>query len=195
MKLPKRSTSVYILGFVVFLIVFAYVELTYTRRVDGTSMLPTLEQGDLVVIQSVPFSDLKVGDIIVYSPPCSATGESVIHRIVNVSGDGVITRGDNNGYTDPAGGISRGPVTASCYVGQVVFIVPYIERIASLPYGANYIIAALIFIAIIYLWLAEQPEPKAPKSEEAPSVGVEPQATLAINAPVLFGSGEMFPLV
>jgi signal peptidase I len=142
-------------GFILFLVVFAFVELTYTRRVDGTSMLPTLEDGDLVVIQSIPFSQLKVGDIIVYDPPCSATGESVIHRIVNFSGNGAITKGDNNPYTDIGGGIARGPITANCYVGTVVFVIPYIERIASLPYGTNYIIAALILVAIIYLWLGE----------------------------------------
>jgi signal peptidase I len=173
LKLPRRSTSVYILGFVIFLLVFAYVELTYTRRVDGTSMLPTLEEGDLVVIQNIPFTDLHVGDIIVYDPPCSLTGSSVIHRIVNFSGDGVVTRGDNNPYTDIAGHIADGPVTANCFVGKVVFVVPYIERIASLPYGANYIIAALIFAAIIYLWLGEsshgedKKETAIPKTEQS----------------------------
>ena len=170
MKLPRRSTSVYVLGFVIFLIVFAFLELTYTRRVDGTSMLPTLEEGDLVVIQNVPFSSLHVGDIIVYDPPCSATGSSVIHRIIGFSGNGAITKGDNNPYNDPTGRISTGPITADCYVGKVVFIVPYIERIASLPYGTNYIIAALIFAAVIYLWLGES----KPSSQEGKS-GQDPE--------------------
>ena len=149
MKLPGRATSLYLSGFVLFLVVFAYLELTYTRRVDGTSMLPTLEEGDLVVVQGVPFSDLSVGDIIVYDPPCSATGASVIHRVVGFSEGGVVTKGDNNGYADP-GPISNGPVTQDCYVGKVVFVIPYIERIASLPYGTNYLLAVLIFIAVIY---------------------------------------------
>jgi signal peptidase I len=167
LKLPRRSTSLYVLGFILFLVVFAFLELTYTRRVDGTSMLPTLEEGDLVVIQNVPFSNLQVGDIIVYNPPCSATGSSVIHRIIEPSGGGFITKGDNNPYTDPSGGISRGAITADCYVGKVVFVVPYIERIASLPYGTNYIIAALILIAIIYLWLGEPGHNKDTESEKA----------------------------
>jgi signal peptidase I len=158
------------MGFVIFLVVFAFLELNYTRRVDGTSMLPTLEEGDLVVIQNVPFADLHVGDIIVYNPPCSATGSSVIHRIVNFSGGGAITRGDNNPYTDIAGGIATGPITANCYVGKVVFVVPYIEKIASLPYGTNYILAALILAAVIYLWLGEskQPTGDAGRPESSP---------------------------
>jgi len=149
LKLAAGTTAAYIVGFVLFLLLFAYLELTYTRRVDGTSMLPTFEEGDLVVIQSVPFSDLKVGDIIVYNPPCAITGESVIHRIIGFSGGGLVTKGDNNPYSDP-GPISNGPVTENCYVGKVVYVIPYIERIASLPYGTNYILAILIFIAVIY---------------------------------------------
>lgn len=162
MKPPKATTSLYIVGFVVFLLVFAYLELTYTRRVDGTSMLPTLEAGDLVVIQGVSFTDLHVGDVIVYNPPCSATGSSVIHRIVSISGNGVVTRGDNNPSTDIAGHIAVGPITSNCYVGKVVFVIPYVERIASLPFGTNYILAALIFVAIIYFSLGEKEKPAKP---------------------------------
>lgn len=194
LKLPRRTTTVYVVGFVVFLIVFAYVELTYTRRVDGTSMLPTLEEGDLVIIQNVPFSDLHVGDIIVYNPPCSATGSSVIHRIVNFSSGGAVTRGDNNGYTDIAGGIATGPITANCYVGKVVLVVPYIERIASLPYGTNYIIAALILAAVIYLWLGESRS----ATEERAGAGPKPSTItekLAVGfRPVLSNHREAFSL-
>lgn len=174
MKLPHRTT-VYVVAFVIFLVAFAYLELNYTRRVSGTSMLPTLEDGDLVVIQNVPFSSLHVGDIVVYNPPCSATGESVIHRIVEVTPSGVITQGDNNNYTDIGGGIATGPVTPACFVGKVVFVVPYIERIASLPDGLNYIIAALILIAVIYLWLGE---PRSAQ-EEGQGQKPEPQITTA----------------
>jgi len=149
LKVRGGKTAVYVAGFVLFLVIFAYLELTFTRRVDGTSMLPTFEEGDLVVIQSVPFRDLKVGDIIVYNPPCAVTGQSVIHRIIGFAGGGLVTKGDNNPYSDP-GPISNGPVTEDCYVGKVVYVVPYIERIASLPYGTNYILAILILIAVIY---------------------------------------------
>ncbi len=164
------KTSVYIAGFVIFLLAFAYLELTYTRRVENTSMLPTLEPGDLVVIQGVTLSSLKVGDIIVYDPPCSTTGVSVIHRVIQFQGGGVVTRGDNNGYTDIAGGLSDGPVTLDCVEGRVVFVIPYVELLASLPDGANYILAALIFIGIILYELtgrsSEQEDKAAKKKEE-----------------------------
>lgn len=150
MKLPGRSTSVYLVGLVVFLVLFAYLELVYARRVDGVSMLPTLEQGDLVVVQNVPYGDIHVGDIIVYDPPCSATGFSVIHRVVEVTSSGFVTKGDNNGGTDQALRIASSPVTPDCVVGKVTFVVPYIERLSLLPYGTNYLLALLIIFALLY---------------------------------------------
>ena len=141
------------MAFVIFLLVFAFFLLNYTRRVDGKSMWPTLESGDLVVIQPVSMNDVHIGDIIVYGPPCSSGGSSVIHRVVNgTEGSGFITQGDDritNPNTDQNSDIANGPITQGCLIGKVVFIVPYIERLASLPYGLNYIIAVFIFLAII----------------------------------------------
>jgi signal peptidase I len=117
-------------------------------------MLPTLEPGDLVVIQGVPISDVHVGDIIVYDPPCSNTGASIIHRVVEIenesTGEGLITKGDNNPGTDLDEGIARSPINQSCLVGKVVLVVPYIERLASLPYGLNYALAFLIVVAVLF---------------------------------------------
>lgn len=130
---------------------FAYFTLVFARKVTGTSMYPTLEEGDMVVVVGVPYSSLKVGDIIVYDPPCSMTGNSVIHRIVGVEpgGTGFITKGDNNYATDQSADIATGPVTASCVEGLVVFVVPYIEKLAFLPYGANYVFAAVILVLLV----------------------------------------------
>ena len=153
MRLPGAKTSLYAVAFVLFLLIFAYLLLNYTRRVDGVSMLPTLESGDLVVIQPVSMSDVHAGSIIVYGPPCAISDLSVIHRAVAGNDtSGFITQGDDrktNPSTDQTSGIASRPITQACLIGKVVFIVPYIERLASLPYGLNYIIAVLIFLAII----------------------------------------------
>jgi signal peptidase I len=102
------------------------------------------------VLQQVPLNSISVGNIIVYRPPCAATGFSVIHRVVGISQGGFITKGDNNGITDQAAGIASGPVTSACIEGKVVFVIPYIERLADLPYGINYVIAALIIVGVLY---------------------------------------------
>jgi len=149
MKTAASRTAVYAVVLIVVVIVLGVFILTYTRRVSGVSMLPTLESGDLVVIQPVKASSLANGTIIVYGSPCSASGEAVIHRVVGTQNGGFITKGDNNPYSDQRAGIAVTPIYQDCIVGRVVFVVPYLERIASLPYGANYIIAALILVAII----------------------------------------------
>ncbi len=150
MKLPGKGTTVFVAGFIIFLVVFAYLLLTYTRRVDGVSMLPTLVEGDLVIVQGAQMSDVRVGDIIVYGSPCSNNGYSVIHRAVGVQGGGFLTKGDNNPNTDQILGIANSPVTQDCLEGKVIYVVPYVERLASLPYGTNYLLAVLIILAVLY---------------------------------------------
>ena len=146
---------------------FAYVTLEYARKVTGTSMYPTLEEGDMVVVLNVPYSSIKVGDIIVYDPPCSATGNSVIHRVVAINSSGFTTKGDNNYATDQAAGIAIGAITPSCLEGKVVFVVPYLEKLAFLPYGANYVLAAavlaLLILSELYGSRKEEPAQTEPK--------------------------------
>jgi signal peptidase I len=151
METGRRRGVIIGVFIVLFVIVFGLFILTYTRRVSGISMLPTLEDGDLVVIQPTQAASVSVGDVIVYGSPCSATGEAVIHRVVGTSGGGFITKGDNNQLTDQAAGIAASPIYSNCLIGKVVFVVPYLERLASLPYGANYAIAALIVVLILFI--------------------------------------------
>lgn len=164
MKLPDRRTTVFFVGFTVFLVVFALALLTYTRRVEGVSMLPTLEDGDLVVIAQTPVSDIHVGDIIVYGSPCSSSGLSVIHRVVGSLGGGFITKGDNNLANDQVERIAVSPITPNCIEGKVVFVIPYVERLASLPYGLNYVFAASIIFAVLFyeLWGTEEKKDDTP---------------------------------
>jgi signal peptidase I len=61
MKSSSRRTMVFLAVLVIMLLIFSYFVLTYTRRVSGTSMLPTLEDGDLVVIQTVPQNSVSLG--------------------------------------------------------------------------------------------------------------------------------------
>jgi signal peptidase I len=183
-RLPGTKTSLYAVAFVLFLVVFAYFLLTYTRRVDGKSMWPTMESGDLVVIQPFSMNDVHIGDIIVYGSPCSATGSSVIHRVVNgTKGGGFITQGDDrttNPYSDQESYIATSPITKNCLIGKVVFIIPYIERLASLPYGLNYIVAALIFLVLIVTELGGR---RAPQSAEAGEKAVGPAQSLPTPLP------------
>ena len=89
--------------------------------VNGQSMEPAIMPASIALIDHVPFDQLKVGDVIVFTPliatfsPCDTQGTSsptseagipcfVIHRIVSINrlqnGSGIITtKGDNNGVS------------------------------------------------------------------------------------------------
>jgi signal peptidase I len=154
LKVVSKSTVVYVVAFAI-LIFWAYFVQADTRRVDGYSMLPTLEGGDLVVIQSVPISQVHVGDIIVYNGFCSTGGESVVHRVVASASQGLVTEGDNNPGTDQALGIASRPITQQCLEGKVVFVIPYVELLAyyvdvnGLPQWINYLPSILILLIVV----------------------------------------------
>ncbi len=79
----------------------------------GPSMYPTLRSGDGIILE--PFkseANLKVGDIILYSRSDGLS--DIVHRIIRIEKDGVITRGDNNNRIDP------GTVPFSNIIGKVI---------------------------------------------------------------------------
>lgn len=176
MKSSSKTTVIYVAAFVV-LLFWAYFVQADTRRVDGTSMLPTLEGGDLVVLQNVPISDIHVGDIIVYNGLCSATGLSVVHRVIQVTGGGgLITKGDNNPEPDQfQNQIATGPITQQCLEGKVVFVIPYVELLAyyvdvyNLPQWFNYLPSVLILMVVFFSVLGGMGEGEEEKA--APNSG------------------------
>ena len=175
--MAAKTTYLYVGAFAL-LLLWAYFVQADTRRVDGYSMLPTLEGGDLVVIQGGPISDVHVGDIIVYNGLCSTNGESVVHRVVNVTAAGLITKGDNNQNPDQyLHQIALSPITQPCLDGKVVFVIPYVELLAyyidnnGLPQWFNYIPSVAILIIVVVSLLAgdeEEDEGKKAESGAAP---------------------------
>lgn len=63
--------------------------------VNGNSMLPLLQKGDLVILRKAPF--YQVGDIVTYSYPGIGP---VIHRIIARELDRFVLRGDHNDWVD-----------------------------------------------------------------------------------------------
>ena len=179
----SRGTVIYVAAFAL-LLFWAFFVQADTRRVDGTSMLPTLEGGDLVVIQSGTINQIHVGDIIVYGAPCSAFGESVVHRVVENTSGGLITKGDNNPGTDQALGIAQydghpQPIIQQCLEGKVIFVIPYVELLAyyidanGLPQWFNYIPSILILVIVIISVLGEEGEGE----DQRKAKGVQPAPT------------------
>jgi signal peptidase I len=121
------------------------------------SMIPTLEIGDLVITQSVQFSSIHVGQVIIYVRPDSlggCQGETIVHRVVGVTSQGLITQGDDRKTNPlPDEPYEWPPVPAACVKGVVVLAVPYLGLVSMLiPYPWNYVLVGLI---LIFVFLSE----------------------------------------
>jgi signal peptidase I len=138
--------------------------------VTGESMQPTVLAGSIAILWHTPFNQLKIGDLIVFTPPealgggCDSTaGPSltseasgapcfVIHRIVKISNstgqEFLTTKGDNN--PGSLFGIDY-PIYQSQYVGQVVLQLPIAGYITQPPYN-EYLGVVLLGLFIFELF-------------------------------------------
>ena len=117
--------------------------------VQGISMHPTLENGDLIVIDRTPFDHLKIGDIIIYNKP-EMYPEPVVHKIIKITfinqEEFLFTKGDNNQFQDPLP-ISRNEYKAK-YIGIRIPYAGFVGRALAPP--VNYIIIVLLILYLIY---------------------------------------------
>ncbi len=130
--------------------------------VASGSMRPTLNVGDLIVVQGIwNASDLKaaprpVGDIVVFRSP-RTEGELIVHRAVNkVYHNGlwyIETEGDANGSTDVWTGSDtwQGMISEKILVGRVIGKVPllgYVPLYIRTPIG--FLVIAILVVIIIF---------------------------------------------
>jgi signal peptidase I len=109
-----------------------FTKATTIYMINSTSMSPVLHPGDFLVVENHTFfTDLKIGDIIVFrSPfPLQDTGqrESIVARVMGIyqtmsDGQRILrTKGDANPESIP--GIDY-PIAEKNYIGKVLFIIP-----------------------------------------------------------------------
>ena len=98
------------------------------------SMEPEFSKGDMIVVKDV--DDYAIDDIVVYQDGASL----VVHRIINIDGEKVTTKGDANNTPDD-------PIELSAIKGRVLFWIPFAGNVAGFlktPIGTICIIAAAI---------------------------------------------------
>lgn len=145
--------------------------------VASGSMRPTLEVGDLIVVQGIwNASGLKaaprpVGDIVVFRSP-RTEGELIVHRAVDkVNHDGlwfIETEGDANGSTDIWTGSDtwQGMISEKLLVGRVIGRVPwlgYVPLYIRTPIG--FLVIVILVIIIIFAEYIPIPYKKKPVSQ------------------------------
>ena len=80
-------------------------------RVTGGSMLPSLWPGDVLVIRSAQASACSCGDLVLFR----REERFFVHRVLDVSSTGVLTRGDSLPAPDPL-------VTTDELLGRVISV-------------------------------------------------------------------------
>ena len=110
------------------------------------SMEPTLSKGDLIFVRKA--EELHTGDIVVYQ----SDNMLVVHRIITLYGDTVVTQGDANNAADD-------PIDVSQVKGVVRFHVPYVGTVLEAiktPMGT--LVTLLLAFALVELSFRRQKE-------------------------------------
>ncbi len=81
----------------------------------SNSMTPLFKRGDIVIYEDVDPENLKIGNIVLYTK----NGKNIIHRIVKITSDGFITKGDANNTVDDK--IKEGQIKGR-YLGRVKYL-------------------------------------------------------------------------
>lgn len=93
--------------------------------VESGSMEPTIQTGSLSFINKhTDYDNIKVNDVIAFK---LSSGDRVTHRVINITEEGMETKGDANNVSD---GIST---TKNNYIGKNIFSIP------KLGYGVKMI--------------------------------------------------------
>ncbi|MBQ3531716.1 MAG: signal peptidase I [Oscillospiraceae bacterium] len=103
------------------------------------SMEPEFSKGDLIVVKET--EDFSLNDIVVFE-----SGNSlVVHRVVGMGGEEIVTKGDANNVADD-------PIKSSDVLGRVLFHIPFVGNVVNFiktPVGTILLVAAAILLVEI----------------------------------------------
>lgn len=108
-------------------------------EVQGTSMLPTLHTGDLVVLRKD--DRYAVGDVVAYRSDMA--GSVVIHRIVGEDGDGYVLQGDNNDFLD------RFRPTPDDVIGRQIVHIPGGAALSDVLSSPSYVVVVALLALVV----------------------------------------------
>ena len=92
---------------------------------QGPSMRTTFRNGHLLYVRPAE-NDLKVGDVIIFTE--AGKPNPIVHRIISVNPEGLITRGDSNNMSDPT------PIQMGQVVGKVEMVADH-DNLKKVAHG------------------------------------------------------------
>ena len=108
-------------------------------EITSDSMYPKIKKGDGIIEVHTDYNKLKVGDIITIFNG----GEFVTHRIVEINGNMVTTKGDANPYSDA-------PITQNRYVGKVSVVLPGFSAFLYMTEGWKKAIWIVVILFVLF---------------------------------------------
>ncbi len=130
--------------------------------IDTTSMEPTLNKNDVIIIKKCKEENLKKGDIITYK----INGEIITHRIVEIVQEEItgtnqyITKGDNNNVEDEY------YILFSEIEGKMIIKIPGLGNVVDILKNGIVIILVILIFLIIYLNRVEMKEKSEARREK-----------------------------
>jgi len=111
------------------------------------SMEPELSVNDVVIVKKA--KEYRTGDVVVYQ----SSGALVIHRIIDIEGETITTKGDANNASDR-------PFDASLIKGKLIFSVPMVGAVVRIFKSApgTIILIGLLIYTMERSWRKEKSE-------------------------------------
>lgn len=108
----------------------------------GPSMAPTFKPGDLLGAQKINLRSIHLGDIVIISRQNNAThSETIVHRVIAINQECLITQGDNNFRSDSQ------VVAIDNFVGLATF---FKRRDRIFPIRGGY--QGLLYATLLHAW-------------------------------------------
>lgn len=169
-KYLNYGIAVVILGLIIFSVI-DYAKGTppfFVVSDNPSSMSPTIDYGDAVMVYKSSFDSLDVGDIIVFEDP-RGVPLTIVHRVVAVESNEsiryLLTKGDND-VTNPT--VDPWQVTEDDYISKVVVIVPAAGFISPSLWGSGMLLLVLAITAVVLVVFLFGPKKDQAKDAENP---------------------------
>ena len=145
-----------------------------TMWVMTESMSPTIAPKTYILVEEVTAEDVEVGDIIVFvSTDPRIAGQYNTHRVIEIDGDKIVTKGDHNPGDDGEYSAKKENVVGR-YV-RTLNVMTFLGRVVMSPVG--FIIVMILFLLATVLCVVpsvkEAMEEKKKEEEEAKRVEME----------------------
>lgn len=164
-----------------------------TDVIIGSSMEPSIPLWSEIVVQPVPASDIRIGDVITYQRP-DRPDDKVTHRVVDIVKDDkgssnpiFLTKGDNNKTVDPWK--VQYTDAAAWRVKTHVPFVGYVRWHAQSKWArvALVVVPTLLILMMFLKWLWTAPTPESGRPTSAPK---EPRRSRRRASTPPSGSGD-----